>query len=160
MTERRATSTVVGEISPCGLIQETLSRLSSPDWRVLVACSLMNMTTGLTMRPYMWRLFAAYPTPEALAAADVEDVRRVIAPLGLSNVRAPRLVEMSRLYLAGGWTTPMDLPGCGKYATDSWLIFCRGEVPRIEELRDKELRRYVHWLATGEHVPQGKGVDV
>lgn len=39
--------------SPCDLIQEHVILLSEPDWRVFVACMLMNMTRGTTMRPYM-----------------------------------------------------------------------------------------------------------
>lgn len=151
-------SRVLLDISPCGLIQEVLGRLDNSEWRIFVACSLMNMTAGLTMRPIMWRLFAKWPTPRALAAADVDEVRRLVWPLGFYNQRAPRLIDMSAQVAAGEWSLPSDLPGCGRYATNSWRIFCLGEVPSLRELKDKELRRYVHWLTTGEYAPLGESV--
>lgn len=142
------------QTSPCNLIQETLAQMDHPDWRIFVACSLMNMTTGLTMRPYMWKLFDTWPTPQALAAARVDELRELIRPLGFYNQRAPRLIKMSQQYIRDEWVTPMDLMGCGRYAMNSWRIFCAGEDVHIDDLKDKELRRYVHWLKTGEYVPQ------
>lgn len=151
-------SVTIGDISPCGLIQETLAKLDNPDWRIFVACSLMNMTVGLTMRPYMWEVFRRWPTPQSLADADESELRDVIRPLGFYNRRAKTLIDMSKQYVARGWKTPMDLTGCGKYATDSWKIFCNGECLDVDALQDKELRRYVHWLNTGVYVPQTESV--
>ena len=141
--------------SPCDLIQE---HVRDDPWRVLVACSLMNMTVGLTMRPIMWKLFERWPTACDLAEADVDELRGLVKPLGFYNQRAPRLIEMSRRYVTGDWGSVMDLPGCGRYATNSWRIFCTDEDVDISELKDKELRRYVHWLKTDEYVPQTESI--
>jgi len=132
--------------------------MDHPDWRIFVACSLMNMTTGLTMRPYMWKLFDRWPTPHALASCNRDELCQLIRPLGFYNRRSTSLIAMSQEYLRGKWRTPHDLPGCGKYAHDSWLIFCKGEIPLIQNLKDKELRRYIHWLTTGEYIPQSRNV--
>lgn len=142
-------------ISPCGLIQEAVKE---DPWRVLVSCSLMNMTVGLTMRPIMWKLFERWPTAEDLADADVDELRELVRPLGFYNQRAPRLIAMSQQYIDGEWETPMDLPGCGKYATNSWRIFCTDDEVKLVELKDKELRRFIHWLKTGGYVPQTRSV--
>lgn len=143
------------QISPCGLIQE---HIKDDPWRVLVACIMMNMTRGLTMRPYMWRLFERYPTAQALAAADPASLEEMISPLGLSVRRSRSLITMSQGYTTSNWTKPSDLPGCGKYADDSWKIFCTDDDVDINTLRDKELRRYVYWLTTGIYVSQDKTV--
>lgn len=140
--------------SPCDLIQEHVILLSEPDWRVFVACMLMNMTRGTTMRPYMWSLFDKWPTAHALSCANFDELREHIKPLGFSARRAANLIRMSTQYITDTWSTPHDLCGCGKYAYDSWRIFCRGDIPLLDELKDKELRRYINWLTTGIHVPQ------
>jgi methyl-CpG-binding domain protein 4 len=139
--------------SPCNLIQE---HLRDDPWRVLVACMLMNMTVGLTMRPIMWKLFERWSCAEALAHADEDELRELIRPLGFYNRRAKSLVAMSRAYVTDEWHTPRDLPGCGKYAEDSWKIFCTDDDVLLSDLKDKELRRFVHWLETGEYVPQDR----
>lgn len=146
--------------SPCDLIQEHVVALPDGEWRILVACSLMNMTTGLTMRPIMWKLFALWRTPHELAEADETALRELIRPLGFYNQRARRLIDMSRKYIDGNWSTPADLPGCGKYATNSWRIFHLGEDVEMQELKDKELRRYIHLRRTGEYIPHTEKRDV
>ena len=145
-------------ISPCDLIQEHLAVLSEPDWRIFVACMLMNMTRGLTMRPYMWSLFEQWPDAFALAHADIDVLRDVIKPLGFQHRRSMNLVQMSQQYVAESWKTPRDLRGCGKYAYESWLIFCKHQLPDIDDVHDKELRRYIHWKTTGQHVKQPHAV--
>ena len=85
--------------SPCDLIQEHVSQLSDPTWRICVACMLMNMTRGLTMRSYMWCLFERWPTPTDLATADPHDVAELIRPLGFVNKRTKNLIAMSQAYV-------------------------------------------------------------
>ena len=85
--------------SPCDLIQEHVSQLSDPTWRICVVCMLMNMTRGLTMRSYMWRLFERWPTPTDLATADPHDVAELIRPLGFVNKRTKNLIAMSQAYV-------------------------------------------------------------
>lgn len=81
--------------------------------------------------------------------ADPDELHKMIKHLGFANIRTRRIIDMSRAYVEGNWSTPMDLPGCGKYATDSWLIFCKGVDVDVNDLTDKELRRYIRWKTTG-----------
>ena len=46
----------------------------------------------------------------------------IIKPLGLYNVRANRLIKMSRGYVKG-FKSVDELYGIGQYAKDSWEIF-------------------------------------
>lgn len=109
------------------LFQERLK--DRPFW-MLVACSLVNLTTFDQAEPALELLMARY-TPETLAAAHEEDLHSVLRPLGLWRRRARTLTAMAHRWSRREWDgdpvkTRLDvlqLPGCGKYAADSWSIF-------------------------------------
>lgn len=132
---------MIPPLSPYGLIQESLW----PDeWRILVACMLLNCTTRKQAEKVMPRLFAAYPTPEAMAAARPEDLTPIIASLGFGNRRACNLIRMSRHYLGSSWSHASELPGVGQYAAAAWEIFVRGTLPP-ECPKDHALTKYYCW---------------
>lgn len=107
------------------LFQERLRE--TPFW-MLVACSLVNLTTWRQARPALDWLMARYPTPEALSAARPEDLHEALQPLGLWRRRAVSLVRLAGRWLEvdPGSVKIESLPGCGKYAADSWAIFVEG----------------------------------
>tara|TARA_B100001123_G_scaffold342540_1_gene388682 strand:+ start:6164 stop:6598 length:435 start_codon:yes stop_codon:yes gene_type:complete len=110
--------------SPHGLIQETLW----PDeWRILVSCLLLNMTTRRQVDRVIDQLFHLYPGPVSMSMAKDEDLHAIIKPLGLANKRVKTLKRFSTEYLEKDWASPLELYGCGKYANDTWRIFCQGE---------------------------------
>ena len=126
--------------SPFGLIQEALYE---DPWKVLVACALLNKTSGLQVRRCIFELFKLIPSPHAALATPVEEIRRIIAPLGLVK-RAELLVRLSAAYL-GEWKRVSELPTVGKYASDAYSLFCSGEWRELTP-EDKELMRYHAWL--------------
>jgi endonuclease III len=101
----------------------------TPFW-MLVACCLVNLTTWQQARPALEVLLERYPTPECLSQASPEDLHPTLQPLGLWRRRAISLVRLAQEWLRGtGPRGTMDiyrLPGCGKYAADSWAIFVEG----------------------------------
>ncbi len=104
------------------LFQETLRR--RPFW-MLVACSLVNLTTWEQARPALREMMDRH-TIRSLAEADPSTLHGVLRPLGLWHVRSERLVKMARAWLRERPKTYNDVmrfPGCGKYAADSWAIF-------------------------------------
>ncbi|USN14433.1 endonuclease III [Janthinobacterium phage vB_JliS-Donnerlittchen] len=107
------------------LFQERLRE--TPFW-MLVACSLVNLTTWQQARPALDLLMARYPRPEDLAAAQPEDLHDVLRPLGLWRRRAVSLVGLAVRWLGlpAGRVNIQSLPGCGRYAADSWAIFVEG----------------------------------
>jgi hypothetical protein len=46
------------------------------------------------------------------------------------------------------WEDPCEFHGCGKFASDSWRIFCRGE-RSARGVEDATLLRYLRWLNSG-----------
>lgn len=129
-------------MSPYRLFQE---RYDDEPWRLLCCVICLNMCTGRALEEIHHDMFALWPTPLAMATADPLDVEALVSHLGLQKRRARSLIRMSAAYscLWDG-RDPKDLPGIGKYGSDSYRIFIRGELDIPVE--DKELRKYLEWI--------------
>jgi len=92
-------------------------------WKVLVVCILLNRTGGETVRSVLPSFFMLWPTAEDMISADVSEVVGCIKACGLQNRKAGYLIAMSKAYLSDEWSEVEDLPGIGKYASDSWKMF-------------------------------------
>lgn len=66
---------------------------------LLVAVMLSAQCTDARVNKVTPALFAAAPTPQAMAAMDWQQVREYIATCGLTETKAKRLVAMSRILL-------------------------------------------------------------
>ena len=103
--------------SPFGLLEEILW---ADEWKMLVACMMLNCTTRVQVDRVLWRLFSTAPSATAAVAlgrGDAEaltDDRRdadgfsvagaavletILAPLGLHRKRARAFVRLSEDYL-------------------------------------------------------------
>lgn len=128
--------------SPYGLLQEDLW----PDeWRILVACLMLNLTTRKQVDGVIHEFFRRWPNPDSLLKANVCDVEELIRPLGMWKKRAQTLFRFSGEYLTGKWKTAKDLHGCGKYADDCWHLFCVGDWKNISP-NDHALNEYYDYL--------------
>ncbi|GMH37837.1 hypothetical protein BSKO_05710 [Bryopsis sp. KO-2023] len=136
-------------VSPYGLIEELLYW---DPWKLLIACILLNKTSGVQVRSIIWEFFKNYPTPERLLEEkDGSKIFNLIKALGLGSKRSETVKRFSDEYLHEEWTNPIVLHGIGRYASDAYFIFCRGQW-RDATPEDKELRRYVEWLALSDGV--------
>lgn len=123
------------------LFQEELKK--DPFW-MLVACSLVNLTTWKSAEPVFEKIRRDWPTPEDLEKADPNKIFKYVQKLGFGQIRKDRLPAMAAMWLFRKPETAKDvmmLPGCGKYAADSWAIFVEGR--RDVSPTDKEL---IAWL--------------
>jgi methyl-CpG-binding domain protein 4 len=128
--------------SPHGLIQEDLW----PDeWKILVSCLMLNMTTRKQVDGVIHEFFARWPNPEALVVAGDEEIQELIRPLGMQKKRSKTLLRFTREYLAGGWKDARDLYGIGKYGDDAHKIFCVGNWQQVEP-NDHALNDYHRFL--------------
>ena len=109
-------------------------------WKMLVGCVLLNRTTRRQVDGVRDELFEKWPTPEAMAAAELEELSSVLRPLGLHRRRAAALARLSSAWLAG-FDDVSELPGVGKYARDSWAVFQEGRTD--VEPEDRALREYL-----------------
>ena len=128
--------------SPHALIQESLW----PDeWRILVSCLLLNQTSRKQVDKVIDTLFHKFPGPVSMAMADEVQLASIIKELGLVNKRVKTLKRFSEEYMTKKWVTPKELYGCGKYADDTWRIFCRGDWQNVIP-HDHALTDYHSWL--------------
>lgn len=115
----------------------------APLW-MLVACCLVNLTTWRAARPVHAALRQRYRTPRRLALARPGDLEPLLRPLGLWRRRARSLVTLAAAFLERPPRSAEDvlgLPGCGRYAADSWAIFVEGR--RDLEPTDHYLSAYL-----------------
>ncbi len=100
-------------------------RSTQDPYAILVAEFLLQKTNAAKVAPVYEEFLARYPTPEALAAASVEEVTEILQPLGLV-FRGDRLIRsMQRVVENFGGKIPdteaelLDLPGVGHYIARS-----------------------------------------
>ncbi|CAM9635503.1 unnamed protein product [Ascophyllum nodosum] len=136
--------------SPFGLIEELLT---DDPWKLLLGCIMLNQTTRSQMDPVLSRFLDKFPTAAATAAAAVDEVTRVAAPLGLQKRRPVAIIRFSQEYVGKDWNDPKELHWIGKYAADAYSIFVKGNWRDVQP-NDHALNWWVNWKrgteATGE----------
>ena len=86
---------------------------------LLVAVVLSAQTTDKKVNQVTPRLFARAPTPEAMAALEVEEIREIIRELGLAPQKAKNLKKLAAMLVERGGAVPETfdqleaLPGVG-----------------------------------------------
>lgn len=102
---------------------------------MLVGCVLVNRTRWAQAKSVHAHLVRRYGSAPKLADADIGYLTNVLLPLGLSTARARSLIDLAKIWrrFGGGWHRRhyraediLKLPGCGRYAADSWAIFIEG----------------------------------
>jgi hypothetical protein len=122
--------------------------LKDKPWQLLATCILLNQTDGKRqVKPMLADFFERWPTAEKLLIAHEQDVKSALRPAGFQNVKYLRLIGMSKDWLQGK-RPPEKLYGVGKYAVDSYKLFCQGYL--VLDAEDKELKRYVQWARERE----------
>lgn len=138
VSEERRVHGIARRANFYGLIQEVVA----PNvFRLLVATCLLNQTKGRAAMPVFWELLRRWPDEHSLAKADVVELTDLLQPIGLHNIRAHRLINMSKTMVEIPYDennsfksrdrtapdTPIGIyPGVGRYAIDSWRIFIAG----------------------------------
>jgi methyl-CpG-binding domain protein 4 len=107
--------------------------LWSDEWKLLVACMMLNCTTRLQVDRVLWRLFLLVPTPEDAIRLGADEgsgdgfgteggageksgsdrIEEILRPLGLHRKRARALVKLSEDYVSakGAAALPEGRPG-------------------------------------------------
>ena len=123
-------------------------RQTSDAFHVLLAEYLLRQTQATRLvKPYL-ELMSKYPDADALARADVGELRAWFKPLGLVR-RADRLVQTARILVnrykgrvPKDLTALTSMPGMGIYSSRAVLCLAFGEpYPMIDEGSGRVLRR-------------------
>jgi A/G-specific adenine glycosylase len=129
-------------------------RRTREPYRILVSEIMLQQTQVARVVPKYREFLRRYPTLRRLAAADLDEVRRVWHPLGY-NIRPDRLHAIARETLARyGGRLPDDgeqlrrLPGVGRYTAGAMLSFAFG---RDSALIDTNVRRVLGRVFLGAH---------
>ena len=90
-------------------------------FQLVCAVSLSAQTTDVSVNKVTPALFEKYPTPEAMASADSQDIEEIIRSIGFYRNKSRNLIMMSEMLLSEfGGDVPSDmkdlvkLPGVGR----------------------------------------------
>ena len=102
-------------------------------------CIFLNRTQKQNAVRQARILLQQYPTPEALAKADCDDIKLFFTQVGLPK-RAEWLVELAKTWCTdppqanklhkkgAGRSEVSHLKGVGNFAIDTWRIFCKDDL--------------------------------
>ncbi len=110
-------------------------------WQHMVAVIMLNQT-GRKAVKYVLPIFLNHWYDHiSFSLATEQDVKNIIWPLGMVNVRYTRLKRMTEDFLTWDGNDAKMLYGIGKYGSDSYEIFFKQNY--TVEPTDKELKRYL-----------------
>lgn len=107
---------------------------------MLVCCILLNQTTNVQVRKTLSPLFELIPDPQSASSINIESLQEIIRSTGFSRVKSDRIIKLSKKWIIG-FDSVLELPGVGKYASDSWEIFVNNNLD--VKPTDKKLLAYL-----------------
>jgi len=110
-------------------------------WQHMVGVIMLNQTSRKQVKQVLPKFLQKWDTAEKLLAANEDDIKSIVTPLGMTNIRVKRLLGMSRDYLTWDKIDAKLLYGIGKYGSDSYEIFFNQNYS--VQPTDKELLRYL-----------------
>jgi methyl-CpG-binding domain protein 4 len=110
-------------------------------WEHMIGVIMLNQTGRKPVKTVLPKFLDLWPTPNDFLSAHHMTVKKVIKPLGMTNVRYKRLRQMTKDYLTWDGVNATDLYGIGKYGSDSYEIFFKQNYS--VQPTDKELKRYL-----------------
>lgn len=111
-------------------------------WQHMVGVIMLNQTGRKPVKTVLPEFLSHWPTAEHFYFLSTpETVKEIIRPLGMVNVRENRLRRMTQDFLTWDGVDATMLYGIGKYGSDSYEIFFKGNY--TVQPTDKELVRYL-----------------
>jgi methyl-CpG-binding domain protein 4 len=110
-------------------------------WQHMVAVIMLNQTGRKPVKTVFPIFINKWKTPNQFLKATEQEVKEIIWPLGMVNVRYNRLRRMTEDFSTWDHQDATELYGIGKYGSDSYEIFFKQNYS--VEPTDKELRRYL-----------------
>jgi len=99
-------------------------------FKILIGTILSARSRDENTTKVVNRLFANYKTPQELAGADIEDIKKVIHSIGFYNVKAARIKQVSQQIVnkfggqvPSGIEKLLELPGVGRKTANCVLVY-------------------------------------
>lgn len=126
------------------MVQQQLPAISDwiRRWQHMVAVIMLNQTGRKAVKYTLPIFLELWPDPVSFSLVSEEQLKEIICPLGMVNVRATRLRKMTLDFIAWDGEDATDLYGIGKYGSDSYEIFFKKNYS--VNPTDKELIRYLN----------------
>jgi endonuclease-3 len=106
------------------------SNISKDPFHVLISTVLSHQTRDERTIMAAKNLFSKYPDAFSLAKAKVDDVRKLIKPVGMYNVKAKRIIQISRILVEKyngevprNYEEVISLPGVGRKTANILFSF-------------------------------------
>lgn len=133
-------------------------------WKLLVSVRLAAQCTDARVNVVVQDLYAKYPTPEALAKAEPEDIEKIVRPCGLGKSKARDISGCMRMLLTEyGGKVPdtmeelLKLPGVGRKSANLVLGDVFGK-PAI--VTDTHCIRLSNRLGLVDNIKEPKKVEM
>jgi methyl-CpG-binding domain protein 4 len=110
-------------------------------WQHMVAVIMLNQTGRKPVKTVFPIFMHHWPHPFEFLKATEQEVKDIIWPLGMVNVRYKRLLKMTEDFVTWNCDDATKLYGIGKYGSDSYEIFFKNNYS--VNPTDKELIRYL-----------------
>lgn len=120
------------------LIQE---KYKHDPWKMLCGCIMLNQTSNVQVWRVVDNFFERFPNPESISEDSFDEIKEITRTLGFYNRRAKQIIRFSDDWLNKKWNKVTELYGIGKYASDSYEIFVKGNLKVMPT--DSVLRKYL-----------------
>lgn len=110
-------------------------------WQHMVGVIMLNQTGRKPVKYVLPLFLERWPDPSEFLWATEDEVKEIIWPLGMYNIRFQRLKRMTVDFLQWDGNDATMLYGIGKYGSDSYEIFFKQNY-NVQPM-DKELKRYL-----------------
>jgi endonuclease-3 len=99
-------------------------------FKILIGTILSARTRDENTTKVVNQLFTRYQTPEELAKADVDDIKKMIRSIGFYNVKAARIKQVSQIIferfegqVPADMERLLELPGVGRKTANCVLVY-------------------------------------
>ena len=133
-------------------------------WKLLVSVRLAAQCTDARVNVVVKGLYEEYPTIEALADADVEEIERIVRPCGLGHSKARDISGCMRMLrddfdcrVPDDFDTQLKIPGVGRKSANLIIGDVFGK-PAI--VTDTHCIRLTNRMGLVDHIKEPKKVEM
>ena len=105
-------------------------------WQHMVGVICLNLTNRKQVKEVLPKLFEKYPNATKFLIGNIKTQKRMLAPLGMINVRLKRLRKMSRDFIKWDYKDATDLHGIGNMVVIVIEFFIKMKYQRMYKIKN------------------------